>query len=91
MKEENNWKVGRHPRVDKSIRAFPGRVKEDFLTLIKEMQIQGPNRYNWPHYSKLDKGKRVVFERHHCHLNNGRPTYVTCWIVNKKEKIIEVN
>ncbi len=55
----------------------------DFL--ITELRKMGPERVNWPNYSKLSSNT------YHCHLKKGRPTYVACWkIMDLKLKRIEV-
>lgn len=54
----------------------------DFLTT--EMESEGPYRSNWPSYGPLDDNK------FHCHLKNGRPTYVACWEIDKGKKKIKV-
>lgn len=55
----------------------------DLLAL--DLQKNGPQLSDWPHYGPLGK------EHFHCHLRKGRPTYVACWrIVDKQTKQIEV-
>jgi hypothetical protein len=61
------------------------------ILLMKELESSGPIRKNWPHFNKLTKSKSVPESSYHCHLKEGRPTYVACWrIVDKVRKIIEV-
>jgi hypothetical protein len=55
--------------------------------LVWDLKHHGPVMLNWPDYSVINKGKN---EFHHCHLKNGKPTYVACWRVKEKEKLIEV-
>jgi len=44
--------------------------------LVIELQNDGPERCNWPNYSKLSENT------YHCHLKKGKPpTYVGCWAV----------
>jgi hypothetical protein len=55
----------------------------DFLVL--DMQKNGPQLPNWPDFGPLEK------DHFHCHLRNGKPTYVACWrILDKTTKQIEV-
>ena len=55
----------------------------DFFVL--ELKEKGPERVNWPNYSKLSK------DIYHCHLKKGRPTYVACWkVFDSQLKHIEV-
>ena len=67
------------------MRGLPEGVKASLVTLIKEIEIYGPNRGNWPNYSKLPQN------RYHCHIKGGSPTYVAIWeVIDKKVKIVEV-
>lgn len=56
-----------------------GRSKPSILDIIDfllvELQGKGPERIDWPNYSKLSK------DTYHCHLKKGHPTYVACWKV----------
>ena len=64
---------------------FPFSVQASLIALIREIEVSGPVRGNWPNYSKLSGN------RHHCHLKNGKPTYVAVWeVIDKKIKIVEV-
>jgi hypothetical protein len=63
----------------------PG-VNDVLNFLIIEMIKAGPYRTNWPNYGLLENKKHF-----HCHLKQGRPTYVACWkIVDEQNKKIEV-
>lgn len=52
---------------------MPNHVKAQLFLLLKDVEISGPVRGNWPNYGKLGKN------RHHCHIKKGRPTYVAVW------------
>jgi hypothetical protein len=55
--------------------------------LTAEMELLGPVRHNWKHYSKLEGRKR----QYHCHIKTGKPTYVAVWEeVDNIIKLIEV-
>lgn len=55
--------------------------------LIKDIEVSGPYRPNWSNYGPLSKKD----DTYHCHLKDGRPTYVACWKVeDKMVKIVEV-
>jgi hypothetical protein len=45
----------------------------DFLVI--ELKNKGPERMEWPNYSKLSESS------YHCHLRKGHPTFVACWVV----------
>lgn len=51
---------------------------------MEDLELNGYHRNNWPNFGKL---KDSIY---YCHLEKGRPTYVVCWRVYKKEKLIEV-
>jgi len=53
--------------------------------LVLDLQKNGPQLLNWPHFGPLEDGY------FHCHLRRGRPTFVACWKVKDKQtKWIEV-
>ena len=77
------WTVEVHRHI--RIAALPLRVQQSLVALIREMEVQGPVRGNWPNYGKLSP------TRHHCHLKKGRPTYVAVWEVrDSKQRLVEV-
>lgn len=73
-----------YEKLKKSGRTRPPIVEViDFLIL--ELMSKGPERRNWPNYSKLSD------DMYHCHLKKGRPAYVACWkVMDCKLKYIEV-
>jgi mRNA-degrading endonuclease RelE of RelBE toxin-antitoxin system len=80
-----NWTITLGRKVEKQLGTLPKGVLQTLKYLVKEIQVLGPIRGNWPNYGLL------AGERHHCHIKKGRPTYVVVWeIVNKKERHIEV-
>jgi len=79
------WTVKLHRKALKQIEEIPKNVLDVFKFFIKELEIRGPIRGNWPNYGPLN------WERHHCHIKKGRPTYVAVWeIKDRKERLIEV-
>ena len=78
------WQVRIKRSAAKLYDKLPDDIKSAADVLAMEMKFGGPVRGNWKNYSKLGPDK------HHCHLRGGKPTYVACWDVNKKERIIEV-
>jgi mRNA-degrading endonuclease RelE of RelBE toxin-antitoxin system len=73
-------------KVLKNIAGLPEKVRNTLKLLIKEIEINGPARGNWPNYSSLQG------HRHHFHLKKGHPTYVAVWDVTDKEiKLVEVS
>ena len=75
--------IGQAKKFDKNLSE---KVAAIFLLLLNELKEDGPYRMNWPNYTKMSSG-----EDYHCHIKNGRPTYVACWkIYDKKCNKIEV-
>lgn len=69
------WRVVTGHKVDKRIKSLPSSVRELLFSLVRDIELHGPVRGNWPNYSKLSKNI------HHCHLKKGKPTYVAIWTV----------
>ncbi len=81
---ENFWHVRLSKRTDKSLGKLPRPVLAALATLMRDIELSGPVRGNWPNYSKLGPN------RHHCHLRKGRPTYVAVWIETETGCEVEV-
>jgi hypothetical protein len=79
------WTVNLSSKARKNRRKLPATIEAAFKTLLAELELCGPNRANWPNYSKLAPTV------HHCHIKKGRPTYVAVWQIERgRIKIIEV-
>lgn len=79
------WTVQIMRRALKQVDRLPVKVRESLADLIRDMELYGPVRGNWPNYSRLSEN------RHHCHIKKGQPTYVTIWeVTDKGIKLIEV-
>jgi len=79
------WTVKIMRRALKQVDRLPVNVRENLTDLIRDMELHGPVRGNWPNYSRLSEN------RHHCHIKKGQPTYVTIWeVTDKRIKLIEV-
>ena len=79
----DKWKVELSGKAKKADNHLSINAYKAFLQLLIDLK-NGPEVPNWPNYGKL--GGAI----YHCHLKKGRPTYVACWTVDKKNKIIEV-
>ena len=80
-----NWNISLHTKAKKAIPKLPKRVRDALALLLREIELNGPARGNWPNYSKLGK------DLHHCHLKKGQPTHVAVWQVADREiRLIEV-
>lgn len=79
------WTVTISREARKQIAKLPQMVRDSLIALIKEIEVNGPVRGNWPNYSAL------TGNCYHCHLKKGRPTYVAVWeLKNKKDRFVEV-
>jgi mRNA-degrading endonuclease RelE of RelBE toxin-antitoxin system len=79
------WTVTISNRAKKNLQTLPDKVKKTLAYLIRDIELTGPVKGNWPNYSKLGK------EKHHCHLKKGKPTYVAVWEVKDREiRLVEV-
>ncbi|MCX5823383.1 MAG: cytotoxic translational repressor of toxin-antitoxin stability system [Deltaproteobacteria bacterium] len=79
------WTVKIMRRALKQVDRLPVKGRESLADLIRDMELHGPVRGNWPNYSRLSEN------RHHCHIKKGQPTYVTIWeVTDKSIKLIEV-
>lgn len=86
-----SWQVQIKSKVAKSLKnrqRIPMEVESATIALVTELEASGPV-VDWPNYGKLkNQGKSV--DRRHCHLQKGKPTWVACWEVDAKNKLIEV-
>lgn len=84
--KSDKWMVDIISQAKKSPNILPEKITVLFRLLLEELSNLGPYRTNWPNYTKMNNK-----DDYHCHIKNGKPTYVVCWrISNKKDKIIEV-
>jgi hypothetical protein len=80
------WTVWMPRRIERHIQTLPRTVQQSLVTLLREMELNGPVRPDWPNYGKL-RGT----PRYHCHLKKGHPTYVAVWEVrDPMAQLIEV-
>lgn len=80
-----SWEVCFKKKAAKGLKGLPKRVSAQVFLLADEIKLFGPVRGNWKSYSKLGGDK------HHCHVQDGRPSYVVCWeVVNRVVKIVEI-
>lgn len=85
------WEVGFSASAARQKKRLPRTVLESLARLIADLEAKGPIQKGWPHFSALKRGKGIPENAYHCHIKNGRPTYVACWEVeDKKIKLIRV-
>lgn len=75
------WEVVEPKKIRKEAGKLPPAIREAYALLLADLKNDGPVQPKWHHYGKLVSGKNEP-ERHHCHLNKGRPRYVVVWRVN---------
>lgn len=81
----DKWAVNLVGQAKKADKNLSKEAAISFVTLLKELQLEGPYRATWPNYTKMAN------DNYHCHIKKGRPTYVACWrIIDKNKKMIEV-
>jgi mRNA-degrading endonuclease RelE of RelBE toxin-antitoxin system len=54
-----NWTVTLSKKTKKNIPKMPQKARKTLALLIREIELAGPVRGNWPNYSKLGE------ENHH--------------------------
>ena len=88
---EETWNVCFSSRAARQKRKLPENISEILARLIGDIEKNGPIQKDWPHFGSLKKGKLIPDNAYHCHIKNGRPTYVVCWkLVDKTIKIVEI-
>ena len=86
----STWTVTYSAKAEKQFKAMPEKIRAKMTVLAKEISLSGPIRRNWHHFGALE-GKGLPRNTYHCHLKEGKPTYVSCWyVVNKELKSVEV-
>lgn len=80
-----HWKVEFSNAAKKGRKDLPDKIRALLDALVKEIEVGGPIRKDWPNFSKLSKGPRIPDGTYHCHLKKGKPTYVACWNVRDKK------
>jgi hypothetical protein len=94
MDSMNDWKVDFSPKASRQLARLEKEQPDIYAsasTLVREIEIDGPIRRNWSHFSGLRKGPGIPDDSYHCHIKDGKPTFVACWTIeDKKVKIVEV-
>jgi len=73
----NKWHVRLSKRAVKNYQKLPPQIQERFKALALELRATGPMQRQWPNYGKI----QGVEHCYHCHIKQGRPTYVAVWKV----------
>ena len=82
------WTVNFSTKAAKQARTLPAKIAERLDALRIKIEATGPVQPALSHFGKL---KNWAGETYHCHLNNGRPTYVAVWQVESNAvQVVEV-
>jgi mRNA-degrading endonuclease RelE of RelBE toxin-antitoxin system len=82
------WMVTFSSKAAKQKAKLPARIAERLDALRIKIEASGPLQPRTPHFGKLIGW---AGETYHCHLNQGRPTYVVIWQVEKDSvQVVEV-
>jgi len=85
---KTTWVVKFNSRASKQKAKLPQNIDDILAALVMDLTLKGPVQPKWRRYGKLS-GKKG--EYHHCHLNAGRPTYVTVWqVIDRQVHVMEV-
>lgn len=84
------WELSYSKDANKGIAQLPSYRKEKLDALLNTLKTEGPYPADQSHFEHLNKGPHIPDNALACHLNEGRPTYVACWTMNKKERKIKV-
>jgi len=69
-------------KAAKQVNTLQKRHRDTLALLVRDMQLNGPVRANWPNYSRLGS------DTFHCHLAH---KWVACWrVTDNRVKLIEV-
>ena len=82
--EDTPWKVKYTGKARKQKDKLPEQMKKALFLLKLELEQEGPEQTEWPHYGKL-KGKKKGEEFYHCHLSHSKQSYVAIWKVTDFE------
>jgi mRNA-degrading endonuclease RelE of RelBE toxin-antitoxin system len=86
-KQEPLWQVKFTGKARKQKEKLPAAIALALFALRRELEAEGPERRNWPHYG-LIIGKKDI---HHCHLNKGKPRYVAVWkVTDRQVNLLEI-
>jgi len=85
--QKSPWQVKFTGKAGKQKEKLPVAIAAALYSLRKELEAEGPERINWPHYGKIT-GKSGMY---HCHLNRGRPCYVAVWkVTDRSVNLMEI-
>ncbi len=87
-KNNISWQILFTSKAQKQIKNLPLPIRSSLFTLKRDLETTGPIQPAWYHFGKLAGKKQDFF---HCHLNKGKPRYVTVWYTaDKTKKVITI-
>jgi mRNA-degrading endonuclease RelE of RelBE toxin-antitoxin system len=70
------WDIALTKKAQKQLAQLPWLVENAFTELAEDLEAFGPIQPHWSHFGRLKGKARNQF---HCHIKDGRTTYVACW------------
>ncbi|MDR2825413.1 MAG: cytotoxic translational repressor of toxin-antitoxin stability system [Deltaproteobacteria bacterium] len=81
------WSVNFTGKARKQKKQLSQAISSALDLLYGELEKEGPERKNWPHYGKII-GKQDIY---HCHLNRNKPCYVAVWkVIDRTVRVMEI-
>lgn len=74
---EKTYTVEVTRKTERGFQKLDVRVLEALITLVQDLQDNGPMQPRWPNFSKLSENT------YHCHL---KYSYVACWRTHGRHK-----
>jgi hypothetical protein len=91
LEQSKKWRVIFSSAAARQKKKLPEAVIAQLASLAWDLEHKGPVQPEWSHYGQLKKGGDIPANSYHCHIKNGRPTYVVCWqVIDKTIRIIEI-
>lgn len=85
------WTVTISKKANKQLKKLPGGISEEIRAIVNllmaDIAVNGPV-VRWKNYSKLTN---LGTNYHHCHIKDGRPSYIAIWVVlNAQSRKVEI-
>ncbi len=68
---EIRWTVEYSPTAKRKKKKLPKPIQFQVDLLAKEIELLGPIRKEWAHFSPLKKNKQIPENAYHCHVKSG--------------------
>lgn len=81
-----NWTLRQNSKARKGSDSAPENIQAAIVAVKRSLILTG-KAIGHKNFGPLKQLGKNFF---HCHLNNGKPTYVMIWIVESSERLITV-